>query len=58
MPEIGATRVRLTPLGQSARHDVVAFRRQKSATLAAELDLVPGLAAQLVRIADAVERAG
>jgi DNA-binding MarR family transcriptional regulator len=53
-----ATRVRLTPLGHSARDDVVAFRRKKIATLAADLDLDPALAPQLDRIADAVERSG
>ena len=53
-----ATRVRLTTLGQSARDDVVSFRREKIAKVAVELDLDPELARELARIADAVDRTG
>jgi DNA-binding MarR family transcriptional regulator len=53
-----ATRVRLTSLGRTARDDVVSFRREKIAEIAAELDLDPGLAWPLTRIADAVDRTG
>jgi DNA-binding MarR family transcriptional regulator len=53
-----ATRVRLTSLGRTARDDVVSFRREKIAEIAAELDLDPGLARPLTRIADAVDRTG
>jgi DNA-binding MarR family transcriptional regulator len=53
-----ATRVRLTSLGRTARDDVVGFRREKIAEIAAELDLDPGLAWPLTRIADAIDRTG
>jgi DNA-binding MarR family transcriptional regulator len=53
-----ATRVRLTSLGRTARDDVVSFRREKIAEIAAELDLDPGLALPLTLIADAVDRTG
>jgi DNA-binding MarR family transcriptional regulator len=53
-----ATRVRLTSLGRTARDDVVSFRREKIAEIAAELDLDPGLARPLTLIADAVDRTG
>lgn len=53
-----ATRVRLTTLGSSARDDVVGFRRAKISEIAADLDLDPGLAWQLTRIADALDRTG
>jgi DNA-binding MarR family transcriptional regulator len=53
-----ATRVRLTSLGRTARDDVVSFRRERIAEIAAELDLDPGLARPLTLIADAVDRTG
>lgn len=53
-----ATRVRLTPLGRSARDDVISFRRRKIAQVAASLDLDPALATQLARIADALDQPG
>jgi DNA-binding MarR family transcriptional regulator len=53
-----ATRVRLTRLGLTARDDVVGFRREKIAEIAAVLDLDPGLAGPLTRIADAMDRTG
>ncbi len=53
-----ATRVRLTPLGRSARDDVISFRRRKIAQVAAALDLDPALATQLARIADALDQPG
>jgi DNA-binding MarR family transcriptional regulator len=53
-----ATRVRLTSLGRTARDDVVSYRRERIAEIAAELDLDPGLARPLTLIADAVDRTG
>ena len=50
-----ATRVRLTPLGRSARDDVISFRRRKIAQVAASLDLDPAMATELARIADALD---
>jgi DNA-binding MarR family transcriptional regulator len=53
-----ATRVRLTTQGRSVRDDVVSFRQQKISEVAAGLDVDPGLAWQLTRIADAFDRIG
>lgn len=53
-----AARVRLTPLGRSARDEVVRLRREKIAAAAEALDLDPALAADLARIADAVGQSG
>ena len=53
-----ATRVRLTSLGQSARDDVVSFRRRRIAQISASLDLDPAMATQLARIAEALDQPG
>jgi DNA-binding MarR family transcriptional regulator len=51
-----ATRVRLTPLGRSARDDVVAARRARIAQVVRSLDLDPAVTIQLMRIADALQQ--
>ena len=49
-------RVRLTSLGQGARDDVIAFRRKELTKVANALALNQVTAADMVRVADAMER--